>query len=131
MKKLALIAVVVILAVSFSGIALAGGDKDCEMGRQCKSMFGNMFGPKDKGMEMGRCMCPMHKMMVRRVMDREIIATYDGGIAVVLGNKITKYDKDMNLIKEVEIKIDMDVMKKSMEEMKRNCPMCSKMQDKK
>ncbi|MCX5687113.1 MAG: DNA polymerase, partial [Candidatus Omnitrophica bacterium] len=94
-------------------------------------MFGNMFGPKDKGMEMGRCMCPMHKMMVRRIMDREIIATYDGGIAVVLGNKITKYDKDMNLIKEVEIKIDMEVMKKSMEEMKKNCPMCSKMQDKK
>ena len=42
----------------------------------------------------------------------------------MIGNKLIKYDAQLNIVKEAEIKIDMEAMFKSMEEMKANCPMC-------
>jgi hypothetical protein len=51
---------------------------------------------------------------------REIVATTDGGIVVLVGNKLVK------LKKEVEIKIDREAMKKMMSEGGANCPMMGK-----
>ena len=34
----------------------------------------------------------------------EMVASSDGGVIVLSGNKLYKYDKNLNLIKEVEIK---------------------------
>jgi len=131
MRKLLLICAISVLTVNFSGASFAEeGGGSCPQ-RHGGGMFGRMFGDKEKGSEKGECICPMHKMMVRRMMDMETLATYDGGVVVVLGNKLIKYDKDMNLVKEVEMKMDTEAMRKSMEEMKSNCPVCSKMQDKK
>jgi hypothetical protein len=45
-----------------------------------------------------------------------LIATSDGGVVVLMGNKLIKYDKDLNLVKEVEIKIDWETMNKTMTE---------------
>ena len=64
-------------------------------------------------------MCPMMKGM----MEKKVVATSDGGVVVLVGNKLVKYDKDLNLVKEVEIKIDMAAMQKSMMEMMKDCPM--------
>ncbi len=79
-----------------------------------------MMGSKMMGM-MG--MCPMMQSM----MQRQVVATSDGGIIVVSGNKLTKYDKDLNVVKEVEQKMDMEAMQKMMENMKSMCPMMGKM----
>ncbi len=68
-------------------------------------------------------MCHMGKMMM---CGKELLATQDGGVVLMIGNKLIKYDAQMNLVKETEIKIDMEAMKNKMEEMKNNCPMCSK-----
>ncbi|MGD2279360.1 MAG: hypothetical protein PVH45_04635 [Candidatus Omnitrophota bacterium] len=38
----------------------------------------------------------------------------DGSVVVMIGNKLMKYDKDLNLRKEVEIKMDMDELDKMM-----------------
>jgi hypothetical protein len=38
------------------------------------------------------------------------------------GKKLMKYDKDLNLVKETEIKIDMEKMMKE-------CPMCQEMME--
>jgi len=38
----------------------------------------------------------------------------DGGVIVLMGNQLYKYDKDLNLIKQVEIKIDWQAMQKMM-----------------
>ena len=46
-------------------------------------------------------MGPMHKM--QKMMQATMVATKDGGIIVLKGNKLLKYDKDLNLVKEVEI----------------------------
>jgi len=62
--------------------------------------------------------CPMMQSM----MQKQVVATSDGGIIVVGGNKITKYDKDLNVVKEVEQKMDMEGMKKMM----KDCPMMGK-----
>ncbi len=70
--------------------------------------------------------CPMcgMKMQMGKPM---LVATGDGSVVVAVGCQLLKYDKDLNLVKEAEIKIDMEKMKKKMEEMMKTCPMCSKM----
>lgn len=79
-----------------------------------------------KGM-MGGKMMGM-PMMMKMMMEKTVVATTDGGIVVVAGNKITKYDKDLNVVKEVETKMDMAAMEKDMKEMMAQCPMMKKME---
>jgi len=55
-----------------------------------------------------------------------IVASNDGGVIILMGHKLYKYDKNLNLIKEVELKMDMPDMKG----MKKDCPMCQKMMNK-
>jgi hypothetical protein len=59
-----------------------------------------------------------HEMMMRR-MQRSVVATSDGGVVIVAGNKITKYDRNLNVIKEVQLKSD--EMEKMMSEEKSEC----------
>jgi hypothetical protein len=68
--------------------------------------------------------CPMHGMMMKDWTTSTMIATSDGGVVVRQGVKIYKYDKELNLVKEVELKMDMDAMAKAMNEMKEKCPWC-------
>ena len=121
MKK-SLIAVAVVIIVWTSGLAIAQMDKSKEMMGDKAGMMdgkGGMMGMMD-GKMMG--MCPMMKSMV----ERSVVATSDGGVVVVTGNKLTKYDKDLNVVKEVELKMDMEGMQKMMDNMKSMCPMMGK-----
>ncbi len=68
----------------------------------------------------------MHGMMMGK---SGIVATQDGGVIVMTGNKLYKYDKDLNLVKEAEVKMDMEGMQKMMTEMKEKCPMCHEMME--
>lgn len=124
MKKGVLV-ITAVLFLTVSGLALAQMDKGKEMmgDKGMGMMKGDMM---DKGGMMGggkmmgmMGMCPMMQSM----MQKQVVATNDGGIVVVTGNKITKYDKDLNVVKEVEQKMDMDGMQKMMENMKSMCPM--------
>ena len=45
-----------------------------------------------------------------------LAASEDGGAFVLMGNKLCKYDKDLNLVKEIEIKMDWEKMNKTMME---------------
>ena len=72
-------------------------------------------------------MCPMHGMMMGSMMAKSMVATGDGGIVVMAGSKLIKYDKDLNLLKEVEVKMDMEGMQKKMSQMMEQCPMCKNM----
>ncbi|MFH1283334.1 MAG: hypothetical protein ABII27_06695 [bacterium] len=94
--------------------------KDMKMGRD-KSMH------KGEGKMMGKC--PMHEKMMKMMMERELIATSDGGVVLMMGNKLLKYDKNLNLKKEIELKMDMESMREMKEQMKENCPMNKKMMD--
>lgn len=68
-------------------------------------------------------MPPMSGMMMKGMAEKSMVATADGGVIVLVGNKLIKYDKDLNVVKEVEIKIDMEAMRKNMREMMKDCPM--------
>ena len=48
-----------------------------------------------------------------------MVASNDGGVIVMSANKLLKYDKNLNLVKEVELKKDSGSM----------CPVCQKMME--
>ena len=66
------------------------------------------------GMSMEKPMAmPMPGMgkMCPPMMDKtQMVATDEGGVIVLVGNKLSKYDADLNLVKEVEIKMPMPSM---------------------
>jgi len=108
MKKILFVLLAALICMSFLSVSFA------------RDMDEKKWDKKDK---MDCPMCHMGKMMMG---GKELLATQDGGVVLMIGNKLIKYDAQLNLVKETEVKIDMEAMKNMMEEMKKNCPMCSK-----
>ena len=54
--------------------------------------------------------CPMCGKMKSK-MQKSMVATSDGGVVVLSHNKLTKYDKNLNIVKEVELKSSDDKVK--------------------
>jgi len=50
-------------------------------------------------------MCPMYIMTMESMVAKSIMATGDGGVFVMAGNKLIKYEKDFNFNKETKVKI--------------------------
>ena len=111
MKRAIVITMVVLLA-AFAFLATAQGKgwfekSDTEKGKmEKKPMMG---------------MCPMHMAMCRHTMKKEIVSTGDGGVIIMTCGKLYKYDKDLNLVKDVELTKIHDDMKAKMEEIKKEC----------
>jgi len=53
----------------------------------------------------------------------QMVATDEGGVIVLAGNKLMKYDADLNLVKEAEVKMPMPSMGG------KQCPLMGKMTD--
>jgi hypothetical protein len=70
------------------------------------------------GKEQMMSMCPMCQMMMRPIM----IATTDGGVVVMIGDKLMKFDRDLNLVKETKIKMDFEGMEKKADQPTKECP---------
>jgi len=125
--------VVLMTAVVFCGVGLKGFEKKAQAAEATtktetskpETMPSGMPGMMDKGQMMS--MCPMHQMMMGSMMSKAIATTEDGGVIVSAGDKLIKYDKDLNLIKEVKIAMDMEGMQKKMSQMMEGCPMCKGM----
>ncbi len=66
-------------------------------------------------------MCPMHMMMAEQFMEKDIVATSDGGAIIMVDNKLLKYDKELNLVKEVDLKIDTKAMQEKLSQMMKEC----------
>jgi len=73
-----------------------------------------------KGM-MGDKMMMMHKMMG----EKSMVSSNDGGVIVLIGNTLYKYDKNLKLIKQVDLSCCMGMGDKKM------CPMMGKMDNEK
>ena len=128
---MAVLSAVYISAEEKSGAMMGRGmmDEKGDMMMGGHGMMGRGMMDEKDGMMMGgrgmmgmMGMCPMMKSM----MERTVVATGDGGIIVVTGNKLTKYDKDLNVVKEIELKMDMEGMQKMMDNMKSMCPFMGK-----
>lgn len=102
MKRLLSIILACILAMGVFSFAFAEENKSdkpkeaTQPAMMAPGMTGQM-GMMDKGKMMG---------MAAMMMVKSMVATSDGGVFVLVGNKIQKYNKDLVLQKEVEIKMD-------------------------
>jgi hypothetical protein len=89
-------------------------DTMMQRGMMQKGMMGQQ-GMMQKGMMGQQGMMGMHPMS-GMMCNSSLAATGDGGVVVLMGNKLSKYDNNLNLVKEVEIKIDWENWKKTMEQ---------------
>lgn len=63
----------------------------------------------------GRCAGMMH------LLRPQVFPTEDGGVIVVTVNKLTKYDKDLNKKKEINIEPDVQAASQFMDKLIKNC----------
>jgi len=70
---------------------------------------------------MGMPMPGMEKMCGPMMGKAQMVATDEGGVFVLVGNKLTKYDADLNVVKEAEVKMPVPPMGG------KQCPMMGKM----
>jgi len=123
MRKMLSVVLAGLLITGFCSLVLAEEKKESTMGKGM--MQGSMMGKQgmmgEEGMMMSKDkmmrMDTMRGMMNSMMTGKSLVATSDGGVIVLIGNKLQKYDKDLVLQKEVEIKIDMEGMKKTMMQM--------------
>ena len=132
MKKEWIVIMLVILFLGVSTASFAEEGMDMDMNKQGGMMQqgGGMMrqGMMGKGMMgMGQGMCPMCSSMMKSMSAAQLVSTGDGGFVILMGNKLTKYDKNLNVVKEVELKVDQEGMMK----MIKDCPMCKMMKEKK
>jgi hypothetical protein len=119
MRKYIVVALLAVLVLGIAAVSFAADDNvKCPM--MAKGDKGGMI-----------CMCPMHGMMMKSAIEKEMVATEDGNIVVMAGNKLMKYDKNLNLLKETEIKTNAkEICDKMCKEMCADCPMCQGMMNK-
>lgn len=55
--------------------------------------------------------------MMGGMMGHSLVATADGGVVLMMGNRLYKYDKNLAAIKDVEVKIDTASLRKWRETM--------------
>jgi hypothetical protein len=112
MKKATVMAAVLtaLVGVSVTSLSFAedtmGKDKGMMMGK--KGMMG-------KGM--------MGCMMAKDMMGRTVTPTSDGGVVILAGNQLFKYDKGLTLVNKADVPVDMGMMQKDMMGMMKMCPM--------
>lgn len=130
MKKITCLIVAVTVVLSFNGLALAEKKKNAAPQEETttqgpqKKMMGH--GMMDKGMMK---MMHMHGMMQR---SPAMVSSNDGGVIVLSGSKLYKYDKNLKLVGETEVKMDKECCMMGMKGMmkgKKGCPMMGGMDD--
>lgn len=67
------------------------------------------------------CMCMMGHMM-SPMMEKQMLLGRDGGVVILLGNRLIKYDEKLNLVKDVEIQVNIEEMCRKMDELMSRCP---------
>ena len=101
------------------------GEDETMMPMSDQDMDTNMHmmnrGRMDKNLMMGMHMMGMGRMMKNTSM----VATSDGGVVVLMGNKLYKYDKDLMLQKQTEIKIVDDAMQHLQYQREQMSPACT------
>ncbi|HOW42412.1 MAG TPA: hypothetical protein P5110_08415 [Candidatus Omnitrophota bacterium] len=109
MKQRILMIAVMLLIVLLSFVFAQENTQNQTQTQSQSGMMGQ--GMMGQGM-MNRKM--MDRDIMSSMMEKKIVATNDGGVVVWIGNKLFKYDKELKLVKETEIKIDMPKMQEKM-----------------
>jgi hypothetical protein len=126
MKKALFPAVVILVSVTFMSLAIAQDRTAPMMEKDAKA--GMMNKQAMMGQERMTGMHDMYGTMMGSMMGRSMVASEDGGVIIMMGDKLMKYDKDLNLVKEIQVEIDMDHMNALMTKMMSMYPMRTNMQ---
>lgn len=115
MRKSIIVAIITAFILTSGGIcfAQASDDQTGKMGKMMsdQGMMGHQK-KSDQGM-MGR------DQMGKGMMSKSMVATQDGGVVVMIGNRLYKFDQNLNLKKETEITVDYEGMKGMMMKMQK------------
>ena len=111
MKRTALLAIV--MALIFTGATISPAMAETPKSEKKSCPMAEMMGKEMKENEG----CRMGNMPMNCMMGKQMVATSDGGIVITIGNKLYKYDSNLNLQKEVEIPFNKDCMMKMMKDM--------------
>ncbi len=87
---------VLIMVLVFGSAVVSSGSYACEGDE--KGMMGGMDsegGMMSKG--------SMHGMMMKGMMGASLVATSDAGVVVLKGHTLTKYDKQLNVVRTADI----------------------------
>ncbi|MEN6387180.1 MAG: hypothetical protein ABFD79_18530 [Phycisphaerales bacterium] len=57
--------------------------------------------------------CPIRYAMAQNEFHNQVITNTDGGIIVLAGSQLLKYDKDLNLLRKIDLDIDINDKLKS------------------
>ncbi len=68
--------------------------------------------------------CPIHLATAQSLIQRQIVTPADGGVIVLVDDKLLKYDKDLNLLKVAEFEVDLEQTYKDIYKTIETCPMC-------
>jgi len=120
-KKLCIFVAVLMIGAFVSTAAFGEEEKD-EENTEMEKHEVDMKGPHKKGKIDKFCRDAVVKSMLKREMEVDL----NGDVVVLSGNKLMKFDRKLNLVKEVEIDMDMAAIEKALKEMKENCPKCMK-----
>jgi hypothetical protein len=114
MKKIIVLAVITgsILIISAIGLAQNEQPQKGKMGQ-----MGQMMDQKMKKQDHMQTRCPACAMAMCGMMSKAMLPTDDGGIVVMIGNKLYKYDQNLDLQKETELSVDFKNMKQMMMKM--------------
>jgi hypothetical protein len=74
-------------------------------------------------------MCQLHSALTQSMMQIQMAAPVNGGIIVLVGNRLLKYDYDLNLVRETEVPINLEETQKQIEEITKNCLSCRRMME--
>ena len=114
----------IIILVVIALIGLSAWFSPCRKGMM--SANGGMMGGKGKMCCQTQGKGPMEPMSgpgMGERMNREVLASPDGGLFVISGNRIIKYNKDLDVVKEFEIDGNRNMMPQGRMGMKKGCPM--------
>ena len=125
-KHMAVAVVAIFIAGVASYMAFAQPQRGGMM-RDRETGQGGMMRSRMMGQDGGMQMCDMHKMMGQCMTREQLVATPDGGVIAMVGNQLMKYDSDLKLITQTEVKIDYEAMQQKMQQMMENCPMRQQM----
>lgn len=103
-----------VLSLAFVVVMMMGGllgAQDAATGSQEKSMTPPPAGEMKHEMKAGM-MGRGPKMGMPPI---SMVGTKDGGVILLVGKKLMKYDQDLNLVKEVDVKMPACEMMKKME----------------
>jgi len=109
---LLLVAAVVAYAAQHRGGMRGGGG-----GGRGGMRGGDMGAPGGRMVRGGMGMSPMHGMVLTSA-----VSASGENVYVLVGTQLMKYDANLNLVKEVEVKVDCSKAAKMMEEMRKQMP---------